>query len=295
MTRLFVLAPPEFRALDLVRDSGVPFSFDDIEHADAILVAPRSVSQLRDLLPRAKSVRWIHTLAAGVDSLPFDALRERTLIVTNSRGLYADAHGEFAIAAMLWFAKDLRRLVENQAKRRWEPFDVEWLQGKAVAIIGYGGIGRAIGRRAEAMGMRVLPVRRSEGSVDDVIVDADYVVLSAPLTPATRHLMNARRIANMRSTAVLINVSRGAIVDEHALVDALRARRIRGAALDVFEVEPLPAEHPLWTLDNVLISPHSADHTPNAHEGAMRFFLENLRRFERGETLENVVDLEAGY
>ena len=143
--------------------------------------------------------------------------------------------------------------------------------------------------------MRVLPVRRSEGSVDDVIVDADYVVLSAPLTPATRHLMNARRIANMRSTAVLINVSRGAIVDEHALVDALRARRIRGAALDVFEVEPLPAEHPLWTLDNVLISPHSADHTPNAHEGAMRFFLENLRRFERGETLENVVDLEAGY
>ena len=214
--------------------------------------------------------------------------------MTNSRGLYADALGEFVIAAMLWFAKDLRRLVRNQAARKWEPFDVEWLQGKTVAVIGYGGIGSAIGRRAEAMGMHVLPVRRSAGDVDDVIAKSDYVVLSTPLTPATHGLMNAGRIAKMRSHAVLINVSRGTIVDEHALIDALREKRIRGAALDVFETEPLPPDHPLWALDNVLISPHSADHTSDAHERAMRFFLENFRRYERGEKLGNIVDLDAG-
>ena len=278
-----------------MRDSGVAFSFDDIEHAEAILVAPRSVSQLGDLLPRAKNVRWIHTLAAGVESLPFDAIAARNITVTNSRGLYADSLGEFVIAAMLWFAKDLRRLIDNQAKHKWEPFDVQWLQGKSVAIIGYGGIGKAIGRRAEAMGMRVLPVRSSEGDVDDSIARADYVVLSTPLTPATHNLMSAQRIAKMRSSAVLINISRGPVVDERALVDALRAKRIRGAALDVFEVEPLPPDHPLWTFDNVLISPHSADHTTDAHERAMRFFLDNFRRFERGESLENVVDLGQRY
>ena len=293
MTRVHVLAPPDFRALELLRDAGVVSI--PVQEAEAILVAPRSTTQLRDLLPKAKKLRWIHTLAAGVESLPFDALRDSGITVTNSRGLYADALGEFAIAAMLWFAKDLRRLVRNQDARRWEPFDVEWLQGKTVAVIGYGGIGSAIGRRAEAMGMRVIAVRRQEGDVDDAIANADYVVLSTPLTPATRGLLNKSRIAAMQSHAVLINVSRGAIVDERALVDALREKRIRGAALDVFETEPLPPDHPLWAFENVLISPHSADHTSDAHERAMRFFLENLRRFERGETLTNRVDLDAGY
>lgn len=291
--QLHVLAPPDFRPIELLRDAGVESV--PVQQAEVILVAPRSAPRLRDLLPLAKQLRWIHTLAAGVESLPFDVLRRSGITVTNSRGLYGDALGEFAIAAMLWFAKDLRRLVRNQAAKQWEPFDVEWLQGTTVAVIGYGGIGGAIGRRAEAMGMRVLPVRRSEGDVDEAITKSDYIVLSTPLTPATRGLMHAGRIAKMQSHAVLINVSRGAIVDEQALIDALREKRIRGAALDVFETEPLPPDHPLWSLDNVLISPHSADHTSDAHERAIRFFLDNLGRYERGEKLGNVVDLEAGY
>lgn len=299
MTRLAVLAPPDFRALHLLRDAGVEVSAlappGERERADAILVAPRSAALLRELLPRAPKLRWIHALGAGVDAVPFDLLRGRDIVVTNSRGLYADALAEFAMAAMLWFAKDLRRLARNQDQRLWEPFDVEWLQGKTVAVIGYGGIGSAIGRRAEAMGMRVLPVRRHEGNIDEVIPAADTIVLSVPLTPATHNLMNAGRIAKMRQGAVLINVSRGIIVDEPALIEALREHRIRGAALDVFATEPLPPGHPLWALDNVLISPHSADHTADAHERAMRFFLENLGRFERGEGLKNIVDLDAGY
>ena len=263
MRRVHVLAPPDFRALELLRDAGIVSSA--VQDAEVIVVAPRSLVQLPDVLPAAKHLRWIHTLGAGVDTLPFDTLRNSGIVVTNSRGLYADGLAEFVIAAMLWFAKDLRRLVRNQDARRWEPFGVEWLQGKILAVIGYGGIGSAIGRRAEAMGMGVIAVRRRTGDVDEAIAKADYIVLSTPLTPSTRGLMNGSRIAKMQSHAVLINVSRGSIVDESALVEALREKRIGGAALDVFETEPLPPTHPLWTFENVLLSPHSADHTPDAH------------------------------
>lgn len=262
--------------------------------ADAVLIAPRYGSLLTELWRELAGVRWIHTLAAGVEFLPFDLLRRSDVVVTNSRGLYADALGEFAIAAMLWFAKDLRRMIRNQDERRWHPYTVERLEGRAVGIIGYGGIGEAVGRRAAALGMHVLPIRRrqefGEPTLDEVIAESDYVVMSTPLTAATRGLLSRERLAAMKPGAVFINVGRGATVDEEALVDALRNRRIRGAALDVFEVEPLPADHPLWSLDNVLISPHTADHTDDSHARAIQFFLENLRRFRAGESLQNVVD-----
>jgi phosphoglycerate dehydrogenase-like enzyme len=291
--RVFVLAPPSFPPLErLPRE----LRTDNIAEADAIVVAPRSASKL---LIDAKRVRWIHALAAGVDQLPFDLLRRMDVVVTNSRGLYADALAEFAIAAMLFFAKDLRRLVRNQDARTWEPFDVTRLEGQTAGIIGYGGIGHAVARRAEALGMHVIATRRQrelgDPTVNDVVAESDYVVLSAPLTPSTFHLMNAERIGAMRPGAVLINISRGPIVDEAALIDALQSNRIRGAALDVFENEPLPPNHPLWRLENALISPHSADHTPDSHDRAMTFFLENLGRFERGEALENVVDKDERY
>jgi len=163
-----------------------------------------------------------------------------------------------------------------------------------VGIIGYGGIGQAIGRRATALGMRELTLRRrqefGDPTIEEVIAESDYVVLSAPLTPHTHRLVSRERIALMKPTAVFINVGRGRTVDEEALTDALRHRRIRGAALDVFDAEPLPQDHPLWQLDNVLLSPHTADHTADAHDRAMRFFVENLRRFQSGDSLENVVD-----
>ena len=294
--RIFALAPPSFPPLErLPRD----VLTGDIAEADAIVVAPRSASKLLDLLIDAKRVRWIHTLAAGVDQLPFDLLRRMDVVVTNSRGLYADALAEFAIAAMLFFAKDLRRLVRNQDARKWEPFDNTRLEGQIAGIIGYGGIGHAVARRVEALGMHVIATRRQrelgDPTVDDVIAESDYVVLSAPLTPSTFHLLNAERIGAMKPGAVLINISRGPIVDETALLGALQSNRIRGAALDVFESEPLPPDHPLWRLENALISPHSADHTPDSHERAITFFLENLCRFERGEALENVVDKDERY
>jgi phosphoglycerate dehydrogenase-like enzyme len=304
LMRTLVIAPPEFAPLELLRreapdvELAVGTDVDslrrDAASADAVLIAPRYSSILTALWRELGNVRWIHTLAAGVESLPFDLLRRSDVVVTNSRGLYADALGEFAIAAMLWFAKDLRRLIRNQDERRWEPYDVQRLEGRTAGIIGYGGIGHAVERRAAALGMHVLTTRRrrelGDPTIEEVIAQSHYLVMCTPLTPSSVRLLSRQRIALMSPEAVFINIGRGGTIDEEALVDALRNHRIRGAALDVFDVEPLPADHPLWQLDNVLISPHTADHTDDAHLRAMNFFLENLRRFRAGESLENVVD-----
>jgi phosphoglycerate dehydrogenase-like enzyme len=296
VSRLVVATDPSFPPLALLREAGIEFTVSKdpevIRDAEVLLLSPRvGAAALRSVLSDSTRLRWVHALAAGVDTLPLDSLGK--IILTNSRGLYADALGEWVIAAMLWFAKDLPRVARNQAAHRWEPYTVERIEGKTAGIIGYGGIGKAIGRRAEAMGMHVVPSRRN--AANDAAFEADYVVLSVPLTPETRNLMSAERIARLKTSSVLINVSRGAVVDEVALVDALRNRKFRGAALDVFQTEPLPPDHPLWALDNVLLSPHTADHTSDSHERAMRFFLENWRRFERAQPLENVVDKTAGY
>ncbi|HKB79914.1 MAG TPA: D-2-hydroxyacid dehydrogenase [Thermoanaerobaculia bacterium] len=296
MIRVAVFAPPNFEPLArLPHDPDLQFG-ESVDGADAILMSPRYGATLRELWPRMTSVRWIHSLGAGVETFPFDLLRQRDIAVTNSRGIYADGLAEFVIAAMLWFAKDFPRLIRNQAARRWEPYTVERLQGATAGIIGYGEVGRAVGRRAEALGMHTLTLRRHGGTpIDDLIAASDYLVLSTALTPETRKLIDSGRIARMRPNAVLINVARGAVVDEAALVEALQQKRIRGAALDVFEIEPLPAESPLWGLDNALVSPHTADHAADSHERAMDLFLRNLAHFRRGEPLENVVDKESGY
>jgi phosphoglycerate dehydrogenase-like enzyme len=179
-----------------------------------------------------------------------------------------------------------------------------------MGIVGHGDIGRAVARRAKAFGMRVLAVRRStaprEGDehVDQVYATADlhkmlpecdYVVVAAPLTPDTKHLMSTAEFNAMKREAIIMNVGRGPVIDEAAMTEALRSGRIRGAALDVFEVEPLPKESPLWDMDNVLISAHTADHTKDWLNDAAQFFLDQFARWKKGETLQNLVDKRAGY
>jgi phosphoglycerate dehydrogenase-like enzyme len=235
---------------------------------------------------------------------------ESPALLTNGSGVFSQSLGEFVLASALFFAKDFRRMIRNQEAGVWAPFDVEELSGQTMGIVGYGDIGRACARRAHAMGMKVLALRRRpELSQGDPFVDrtysfdgllemlpqCDYVVAAAPLTPATRHLINDAALAVVKKTAVVMNVGRGPVIDEAALIRALESGRIRGAALDVFEVEPLPAESPLYKLQNVLLSPHCADHTMDWLEQAMKFFVENFRRFAAGEALKNVVDKRAGY
>jgi phosphoglycerate dehydrogenase-like enzyme len=270
---------------------------DAAPSADVILNWTGSRDLLRQVWQMAPQVRWIHSRSAGLDELLFPELAGSSVVLTNARGVFSEILGEFAIAAVLFFAKGLRRMVRSQEAGVWDQFDTVEVAGQTMGVIGLGDIGKAAARRAEAMGMRVMGLRRVDGPdrKRDLLAQSDYVVLSTPLTPETRGIIGAAELRAMKLEAVLINLGRGPLVDEPALVAALRERRIGGAALDVFNEEPLPAGHPFYTLDNVLLSPHSADHTPDWKERTMRLFLENFDRYRKGEPLRNVVDKPRGY
>jgi phosphoglycerate dehydrogenase-like enzyme len=268
----------------------------------------------RELLERlwhmAPRVRWVHSRSAGLDDVLFPALIQSPVPLTNGRGVFSPALGEFAIGAALFFAKDFRRMMRGQAAGVWDPFDIAEIRNQTMGIVGYGDIGRAIAQRARALGMKVLALRRRPDlSRPDALADevfppertlelmarSDYVVAAAPLTAETRGLIGEAELGAMKSTAVIVNVGRGPVIEEAALIRALEDKRIRGAALDVFETEPLPPGHPFYRLENVLLSPHCADHTSDWLEKAMRFFLENFERFRKGEPLLNVADKKLGY
>jgi phosphoglycerate dehydrogenase-like enzyme len=316
---VWVLARPGDPGLHLLEPppDGVRFvlawdseAFDGAPSPDALLDCWAGPTRLAAALRRAPGVRWIHARSAGVDRVLVPEVFAHPAVLTNGRGAYSPALAEFALAALLFFAKDLRRLVAQQAASAWEPFDMERLEGRTVGIVGYGDIGRAVAARLRPLGVSVLALRRrperSQGDalsseslpperLLELVSRSDDVVVSLPLTPGTQGLVGRAAIAAMKPTAVLVNVGRGPTVDETALVEALAAKRIRGAALDVFETEPLPAGHPLWRLPNVLLSPHCADHVPGWVDEGMRVFLRQLERFRRGEPLRDPVDKSAGY
>jgi len=265
--------------------------------ADVILNWTGSRELLREVWRMAPRIRWIHSRSAGLDELLFPELAESAVPLTNARGVFSEILGEFAIAAVLFFAKGFGRLVRSQEAGAWDQFDTVEVAGQILGVIGLGDIGKAVARRAEAMGLRVAGLGRADGPQRkrDLLAQSDYVVLSTPLTPETRGIVGEAELRAMKPRAVLINVGRGPLVDEAALIAALRERRIGGAALDVFNQEPLPAGHPYFALDNLLLSPHSADHTPDWQQRAMQLFLDNFARYRKGQPLRNVVDKRRGY
>lgn len=266
---------------------------------------------LRDVFLMCPNVRWVHCKSAGLDDLLFPELVESPVPLTNGTGVFSHPLGEYVLGAILFFAKDFRRLIRQQAAAVWEPFDVQEISGRTVGILGYGDIGRAVATRVRAMGMQVVALRRQGpplynvdplvnriyGPADTVemVAQCDYLVVTAPLTPETRGMIGAREFAAMKRDAVVINIGRGPVIDEPAMIQALTENRIRGAALDVFTTEPLPAGHPFYRMENVLLSPHSADHTEQWLTRAMQFFLDQFDRFSEGGVLMNVVDKKRGY
>lgn len=258
------------------------------------------------LCPR---LRWVHSRSAGVEKILFPELVESSVVLTNGKGTSSSALAEFALAAILYFAKDFRRMVRSQMKVQWDPFEVSLAAGSIVGIVGFGNIGRAVAERVRSLGMKVLALRRSAvGAVKDrgvevlppqrlkeLIARSDYVVLSAPLTKETYGMIGAGELSAAKPNAVLINLGRGPLVSESALIEALETRRIRGAALDVFDCEPLSQNHPFYRLENVLLSPHCADRTADCLDRAMSLFLSQFRRFILGQPLVNVVDKTLGY
>jgi len=279
----------------------------EMPEADVVLHGGYKSGEFRAVWPLARKVRWVHSLHAGVESMLSPEFVASPVPLTNARGVFAEALAEFALAAILHFAKRIPAMMAEQRARRWREFEVEMARGQMLGIVGYGEIGQAAGRLAAAIGMRVQGLRRrpvGDGVAErvfgpeglpELLRSSDYVLLAAPNAPGTRHLIGAAELALMKPSAILINVGRGTVIDEAALVDALRAKRIAGAALDVFAREPLPQDDPLYSLDNVLMSFHSADRTPDWQQRAVRRFLENFERFRTGQPLVAIVDKEAGY
>lgn len=281
---------------------------DALDGAHAALVWNFQSSMLRDAWARARHLRWVHVAGAGVDTVLFPELASSGVTLTNSRGVFDDAIGEYVLGLMLSFVKDLAATIDLQRRHAWQFRETAMLRGQTVLVVGAGGIGRAIARLARCVGMRVIGAARTARSSDPdlgrivaardleaVLAEADYVVVAAPLTSETKGMFGAAAFARMKPTARLINVGRGPIVDEDALLAALRSKRIAGAALDVFTDEPLPADHPFWDLPGVIVSPHMSGDFAGCQAALAELFRENFARWRRGESLLNVVDKRRGY
>lgn len=285
------------------RDADVIFGFWGAQLHDAFTGA----GDIRDVAPNLK---WIQLTSAGSDRLLQSGFVGKEVIVTTASGLHATPIGEYVLAVMLMFAKGAPRFFRAQLRREWARFMPSELCGKTVGIVGMGNIGREVARLSKAFGCRVLGIRRSargrssDANADEVLPpsdlpyllrESDYVVLATPLTPETRGMIAEPQLRAMKPTAVLVNIARGPIVVEDDLVRALRERWIAGAALDVFEREPLPPESRLWDLENVILTPHISGGTEIYNQRAVAIFTDNIRRFLAGQPLRNVVDPSRGY
>jgi phosphoglycerate dehydrogenase-like enzyme len=296
---------PDMRILITREQDEVEAALDEIEIA--------AVDLPRDLLPRARSLRWFQQWAAGADwLLRHPEAVELSFVLTNASGIHAIPITEHIFALLLAFARLIDRSVRHQMQGKWMPDelkrDVFELADKTMALIGVGAIGERTAQMAKTCGMRVLGVRRNpeKGALGlaamfgpdqllDVLPEADFVVVTAPLTLETQNMIGERELRAMKPTAYLVNIGRGGIIDERALIRALEEGGIAGAGLDVFEEEPLPGDSPLWRMENVIVTAHYAGYTPRYDERAMAIFLDNLRRYKAGEPLRNVVDKKLGY
>lgn len=273
-----------------------------------LLVTDFRTDALRAAWPAADSLQWVHATSAGVDALLIPELVESDIPVTNAQGIFDRAIAEYVLGAILLFAKDFNGSLAYQREHRWQHRDTERAHGKRVLVVGAGSIGREIARLTSAIGMDVYGIARRARSQDPDFVEvfaneslheqlgkADYVVVSAPLTPATEGLFGPEEFASMKPEARFINIARGAIVQTHALVEVLKQGALAGAALDVFEEEPLPPEHPLWDFSNVVMTAHMAGDFVGWRAALIEQFLANLDRWQRNEALFNQVDKKLGY
>ncbi|MFJ6314385.1 NAD(P)-dependent oxidoreductase [Pseudarthrobacter oxydans] len=263
---------------------------------------------LRDAWEHADSVRWVHVAAAGVDSLLFDELRNSEVLVTNAHGAFDGSIAEFVLASILAHDKQLHTSKDLQNQKVWKHREVQRTAGQNALIVGTGGIGRATAKLLKAVGLNVIgagrTVRTYDADFNEVVASADlishagwadHLVLIAPLTRDTRGILSSSVLAAMKPSAHVVNVGRGALVDEDALVEALRAGSIAAASLDVFHVEPLPGDHPFWSMNNVHISAHMCGDVVGWRETLADQFAANLDRWLQSEPLLNQVDKKLGY
>jgi phosphoglycerate dehydrogenase-like enzyme len=280
----------------LLRQADVMFDFDRNGAAELPSTAPR--------------LRWVQATSSGIgEFLQRRGLDRSGITFTTAAGVHARPLTEFALLGLLYFFRDLPHLEACKSARHWERYTVEGLDAKRVLIVGLGAVGREVARQCASFGMEVWASRRAIGgdlpegvtrfvqqnALRSAMAEVDALVLSCPLTPETRLLIGAAEIEALKPGAVLVNIARGGVVDEPALIKALSSRHIRGAALDVFATEPLPPNSPIWDLPNVIISPHSASTVSAENNRIVEIFLDNLHRFMAGEPLVNAFDKSRGY
>ncbi len=264
-----------------------------------------------DLWKAAPALRWVQSGGAGVEWFLTPDFVASPVILTNARGIYATPIADHVMAFILHFSRGFHRLLRRQLEHEWEDWErrsADELCGKTLGIVGLGGIGSEVAKRARPFGLRIIAVRRRPEMASEyanevrgadelewLLRESDFVALCSALTGETRQLIGEAQFGLMKPTACLINIGRGGLVDERALINSLTTGKIAGAGLDVFEKEPLPADSPLWEMPNVMITPHDSGSSPRSHERLMSLFLENIRRYITGEPLLNVVDKRAGY
>jgi phosphoglycerate dehydrogenase-like enzyme len=283
------------------------------EKFDALLAGADVIYGLvppKDLLARAPNLKWMQMMSAGVDRLRNNEVWRSQVTITGVSGIHATPIGEFVLEFMLMFAKGAPQCFRMKQKREWRRFPPTVLRGKTVGIVGLGHIGQEVARLSKAFGMKVAATRRSTkkagtaryvdrlmpaARLPSLLKESDFVVIATPHTPETHHLIGEKELGMMKSTAYIINIARGGIIDEAALVKALDEKRIAGAGLDVTEKEPLPAASRLWDFDNVILSPHVSGGMEDYMARATELFCANLRRYLAGKKLRNVIDKKKGY
>ncbi|TCO52011.1 phosphoglycerate dehydrogenase-like enzyme [Kribbella antiqua] len=305
--------PPGLEALS-TSDPRVDFRFCDAEGLREAVRGARGLmlwdffsTAVRDVWADAGSVEWIHVTAAGVDTLLFDALRDSDVVVTNAHGVFDRPIAEYVLGAVIAHAKDSRHSFELQRRREWRHRETRSVLGATALVVGTGAIGREIARLLRAAGLQVRGAGRvarsadpdfgevvASGNLADVVGDVDHLVLAAPLTAATKGLVDGKVLVAMKPGAQLVNIARGPIVDETALLKALQDQHI-AATLDVFDREPLPPEHPLWDAPGATITAHMSGDVLGWRDALAQQFVDNLQRWLAGEPLLNVVDKKLGY
>jgi len=263
-----------------------------------------------NIIARAPKLKWVQMTSAGVDRLRDTEIWRSRVTITGVSGIHATPIGEFVLGLMLMFAKGAPLCFQMKQKRQWQRYMPHALRSKTLGIIGLGHIGSEVARLSKAFGMRVVATRRSakqagkaknvdmllpQKKMRQLLAESDYVVLTLPLTPETHHIIGEAELKAMKSSAYIINIGRGRLIDEEALIRALDEKWIAGAGLDVTATEPLPKESRLWDFDNVILSPHVAGGMEDYMMRATELFCENLRRYLNGKRLRNVIDRKKGY
>ncbi|MDI9246089.1 D-2-hydroxyacid dehydrogenase [Marinobacter sp. CHS3-4] len=280
---------------------------DTLPGTNVMMVTDFRTEALAAAWPSADKLEWIHATSAGVDALMFPELIEGNVTVTNARGIFDRTIAEYVLCTILMFAKDFPNSMKLQANHQWKHRDTERAEGQQVLVVGAGSIGGQIGRLCKAIGLKPHGMARTPRHDDNFVAVhgndelteqlglADFVVIAAPLTPQTEGLFNTETFKAMKSSARLINIGRGPVVKTDDLVEALKTGEIAGAALDVFEEEPLPSDHPLWDMDNVIMTAHMCGDFIGWKRALTDQFLDNLDRWHKGQELFNLVDKKLGY